>query len=303
MTEARMQVCLGENIWYVCLNPSGTTVGRDEGCDIVVSSPHVSRRHARIWSSAEGHWLVEDLGSSNGTLVNGERVQSGEIFPADVIDIGPASLSFSPLNEQPMVSADVSPNIIIEDFGTEVFYDKPRLAECERIPFEKRLNQVKKGLSLLGDQANLYRRLCQYLADKPQTAAAVFRFSFNDPSGMVAPSTLAYHIGVLENPPGTEWCQNHLAFRVSHRLLESVRQRRCPLMSKSIFSCDTQVTLSVINEFSPRALICVPVGHTEKVIDLLYTDVPIVEHQSPCAEEAFVFIQALAKMVAHENES
>jgi DNA-binding winged helix-turn-helix (wHTH) protein len=49
-------------------------VGRDHDCAISVDSPSVSRRHARIVIAA-GNATIEDLGSKNGTYVNGERVK------------------------------------------------------------------------------------------------------------------------------------------------------------------------------------------------------------------------------------
>ena len=49
------------------------TIGR-EGCDVVLSDPEVSRRHAALRVTAGGP-AVEDLGSSNGTFENGERVE------------------------------------------------------------------------------------------------------------------------------------------------------------------------------------------------------------------------------------
>lgn len=50
----------------------GTTIGR-EGCDINIADPEVSRRHATIRSEG-GSVAIEDLGSTNGTFVNGERI-------------------------------------------------------------------------------------------------------------------------------------------------------------------------------------------------------------------------------------
>jgi hypothetical protein len=52
---------------------SEATVGR-EGCDIVLPDPEVSRRHAAVRATAAGP-AVEDLGSSNGTFVNGVRIE------------------------------------------------------------------------------------------------------------------------------------------------------------------------------------------------------------------------------------
>jgi len=94
-----------------------------------------------------------------------------------------------------------------------------------------------------------------------------------------------------------------MAFRVSHRLLEAVRKDGCPLMTKSIFSCDTQVTLSLIDEHSPRAIMCASLGAASQAVDLLYVDVPIDECCQLSAEEIFAFIQAVAQLISQRNNA
>jgi pSer/pThr/pTyr-binding forkhead associated (FHA) protein len=53
----------------------GLTVGRDPGCDVVLASKEVSRRHCRFFVQA-GDLVVEDLGSHNGVLVSGHRIEA-----------------------------------------------------------------------------------------------------------------------------------------------------------------------------------------------------------------------------------
>ena len=60
----------------VKLKPGTYIIGRDPGCDIVLPDPFVSRKHAKIFYSEEqGTWFIEDLGSKNGTYVNGEKIE------------------------------------------------------------------------------------------------------------------------------------------------------------------------------------------------------------------------------------
>ena len=75
------------------------TIGRDQSCDVRLSQPTVSKQHARIVTTADGHGrAIEDLGSTNGTFVNGERVVPGAprvLKPDDEIRVGLVKLVFS----------------------------------------------------------------------------------------------------------------------------------------------------------------------------------------------------------------
>ncbi len=65
-----------------------TVIGRREDCDLRIPLGDVSRKHCRIIQEADTLRL-EDLGSSNGTYHNGQRIQEAIISPGDTIQIGP----------------------------------------------------------------------------------------------------------------------------------------------------------------------------------------------------------------------
>lgn len=69
-------------------------VGRGLENDIVLDSLSVSREHARFLR--DGWLVVEDLGSRNGTFVNGERVQRAQIAPGDTVRLGTAEVTIEP---------------------------------------------------------------------------------------------------------------------------------------------------------------------------------------------------------------
>ena len=87
---ALLRVCNGKHQGREFVIPAVTiTVGREEGCDIRLSSSRVSRRHCTIEVTDAGV-VVTDLGSRNGTLVNGERLASQRLlYVGDRLGIGP----------------------------------------------------------------------------------------------------------------------------------------------------------------------------------------------------------------------
>jgi hypothetical protein len=66
------------------------TLGRSRDCDCVLAEPSVSRRHAELRREG-GRWLLRDLGSRNGTRVNGVRLlDATEVCPGDRVSFGDA---------------------------------------------------------------------------------------------------------------------------------------------------------------------------------------------------------------------
>jgi hypothetical protein len=68
-------------------------LGRARECEIHLSDPNVSRRHAEIRSDG-GFYAIDDLGSTNGTELNGQRIKHARLSDGDVIAIGQTELTF-----------------------------------------------------------------------------------------------------------------------------------------------------------------------------------------------------------------
>ena len=76
------------------VGPAGAVIGRSRQSDIVLQDPNVSRRHIEIQPRG-GSWVVTDLGSTNGSRLNGRWIEGTEVVrPGDEIEIGSTSLTF-----------------------------------------------------------------------------------------------------------------------------------------------------------------------------------------------------------------
>ncbi|MBN1771848.1 MAG: GGDEF domain-containing protein [Deltaproteobacteria bacterium] len=79
----------------VVLEGRPLVVGRDPACDIVVPEETISRRQARLLPAEPGGVVLEDLGSRNGTVVNGERITRRTLADGDRIMLGRTVLKFA----------------------------------------------------------------------------------------------------------------------------------------------------------------------------------------------------------------
>ncbi len=68
-------------------------IGRSRGCDLTLKCADASRRHAEIVCGSQD-FLIRDLGSTNGTWVNGARIQEQQLRTGDRIEIGGDLLTF-----------------------------------------------------------------------------------------------------------------------------------------------------------------------------------------------------------------
>lgn len=69
-------------------------IGRGRGADIVIAEPTMSRAHAAIGYDGES-FFVQDLGSTNGTRVNGSREQKSALKDGDEVQLGKLALEVS----------------------------------------------------------------------------------------------------------------------------------------------------------------------------------------------------------------
>ncbi len=75
-------------------------IGREPPADIVIPMPQVSARHAEVQSIGSDRFSLVDLGSTNGTFVNGKRIESATVTFADRISLGQLEISLYSFRDQ-----------------------------------------------------------------------------------------------------------------------------------------------------------------------------------------------------------
>src|SRR5271163_3087898 len=82
----------GAEILRKTVRPGDYVIGREPACEVHLEVELVSRRHAQLTVNFD-HALIEDLGSSNGTFINGRPVtEATRLWPNQKIQIGAATL-------------------------------------------------------------------------------------------------------------------------------------------------------------------------------------------------------------------
>ncbi|NQT53552.1 FHA domain-containing protein [bacterium] len=150
-------------------------IGRSPLMDVCVPDPGVSGFHASIVCDGDA-WCIEDAGSTNGTFVNGERVQRGELRDGDEVRLGNVTLTF-----QVEMEADASTMLWQKGLGEEPV---PREADT--------------ALHAAASQAGALRDLlCEESQYKPVTSLDSERYtSTSDFSGDENPTQIARRLRV-----------------------------------------------------------------------------------------------------------
>ncbi len=117
-----------------------TVIGRSREADLTVAHPMISRRHCQL-SEADGQLRLKDLGSLNGTLVGGERID-GEVVlrPDDEFTVGPLTfrVEYEYAAEQPEVPPSVDADQETPDFAA-VPVAEAEAAEMPPVEFQEEL--------------------------------------------------------------------------------------------------------------------------------------------------------------------
>ena len=122
--------------------PEGLVIGRDPECDIVLDSPEVSRRHARVAAAGGGYTITDE--STNGVFVNGERAGVSQLLAEhDVVRVGDVVIRFS---AGPVARAG---SVVPDSLSDEASLPFDACASPQKTPIPKRRGVAMPPAALL----------------------------------------------------------------------------------------------------------------------------------------------------------
>jgi sigma-B regulation protein RsbU (phosphoserine phosphatase) len=127
-------------------------IGRRSDCQIFIPDMRVSRQHARIHQEG-GEWVIEDLGSNNGTFVNGERIQSVKLKNQDEIGVATNSIRVE-MPDAAKRPRDFDSHVTIVDIKNPAIYVSTEDADSASFLLER-----KDGAAQSGEARLLARKL------------------------------------------------------------------------------------------------------------------------------------------------
>jgi transcriptional regulator with GAF, ATPase, and Fis domain len=253
--------------------PAGeVSIGRDSSNHLWAPDPALSRRHCLVVASDE-QVFIRDLGSRNGTLVNGVPVEQQQMRHGDQIYIGDSILLFlldkdgehplrNPVEFQDTAALDGSPLLLRAE---DSLYLQPEKTIASLPASERRardlnsLLKVATGIGGIRDQDSLQWQLLGFIFDVvPAERGAVLLCDHSDEFT----STAAWD---RVRGPGHP-------VRVSRTVVQRAVEERVGLVVSDVLGNEALRQVKTLYELKVRSLLCVPLLVADRVLGAIYLD-------------------------------
>jgi phosphoserine phosphatase RsbU/P len=230
-----------------------TVLGRAPECQIQLDSNMVSRRHAQV-TRDKASYFVEDLGSGNGTFVNGKRIAERTLLKAnDRVKLGPILLRFEPSDSQQKTMVDQTGNVEITGEMTATIMESADNASgfgVLQVQPEAKLRaviEIARGLAGTVDLQAIVPRILETLFSIfPQADRGCVLFKDAETGNMV-PVAQKHR-----NPEADE------TVKLSRTILNKVLADRTGILSADATSDARFEAAASISSLTIRSMMCVP---------------------------------------------
>lgn len=274
------------------LHKDKTSIGRSRDCDIVLPDQWLSRRQAQIKRESDGFYIM-DLGSRNGTVLNGNRISAPCLLhPGDTITLGTYLLSFS--WEEPYDSGEDEqiPGISelplhgFSDIDTKPAIDPEELARQSRVLGV--LTRAASALLVHRPLTELFELLLELLLSAVRAErGAIMLLEGTPPQPFVKGSRSVEGVKIT---------------RVSRAIVQRVLHERVSLLIPNVMDDPTLRSRDSLTSLGIRSALCAPLwlagdpGQRDEVIGLVYLDT--TKAVRSFNEEDLRIITALANLAA-----
>jgi pSer/pThr/pTyr-binding forkhead associated (FHA) protein len=272
---------------------SGDTVfvGRSSTNDLQIFDSSISRKHIKLFR-LENLVFVEDLKSTNGTLVNGEPIEPGEgvqVAEGDTISLGHTTIRLGAISEDEVIA--------IKDTAPPSAKEEP---DAEIRPTEERRSRTRKEVELICRVSELLQEPLEITAALEKVLALLFRsLPRIDRAAIILVDRGKGKIKKYFTKSRQEQADETVPF--SQAVVEMVL-RDGKALKMSMETNDAQTPFSESWEtLKIRSVMCVPVISRSRLCGLLYVE-GLREHQA-FREEDLLLLKALGGLLAPAIEN
>lgn len=263
---ASRQALVGQNL----------IIGRAREAQIFLDSRTISRRHAEIYCDPFQRWWIRDLGSHNGTLVNGNRVSEHLLKPGDQVQVGEFSMSLAAVEDSrpgyepttatkvPVVETETGRIASLRDFDT------PRLAATHL----SILSEFGQQLLGIDDPARRLAALCKLMVRPEFHGRSALALRASKESFTDAPKPLCDP----QSAPGDETLSPY----ISKTLLRTLLARNEPVLASNSSRSgqhagaarQDMAELSLASDVMTISAVACPIKSEKTYTDVLYVLFP-----------------------------
>lgn len=247
-------------------------IGRNPSAQVVLDHSTVSRSHAELVFDPFGRWWVHDLGSTNGTHVNGTPIKERVLSPGDILEVGEFTLRLDlPLSRARMDSGyplEAKSKLADGALGDE--HDITRITVTPRAASSPQISaahlstvmQLGRRLMAIEQPALRLRTLCEFVTGDGFVAELASAIRMRAPTDAK----------MLSGPHSRSTAAT---LHLSRSVLETIWDTREPVLASGEPLLDVGVRrLSMAGALRQVAVIACPIRNESDELDLLYVEVP-----------------------------
>ena len=270
------------------LQGSPVSIGRASDCSIPIKDRYLSRRHAEIHAN-DGHWVLKDLGSANGTYLNGSRVERDQrLHAGDRIRLGDTEIVFETTEHNTdrfLAVADTaaSTTISIPVHDSEIRVDTGDLSKL------KTLNQLARELLEDRPMDQLFGFITERVLEHTQASRAAI--------GLLGPDGESFvNVEVRRQDK-----QDDSELRISRTVLDEVVKEKKALAFMDVAMDEKLSRAKSIVMQGIRSILCAPLTIGSSVVGVLYVD--FLFTQRTISEQDVRLVAQIARFAAIKLET